>query len=233
MDYEIRERLVVIPARGGSKGLPKKNIKILNGKCLIYYSIDAAREVVSDDDICITTDDIEIKETVENYGLKVPFLRPAELATDSAETYSVLLHALNYYESLGIKYKRLILLQPTSPLRKGKHVKEADQLYSSEIDMVVSVKETKSNPYYLLFEENEKGFLVKSKDGDFVRRQDCPKVWEFNGAVYIINSESLRQMPLNKFKRVVKYEMDEYSSFDIDDEMDWKIILEYTKQNGI
>lgn len=88
--------LVIIPARGGSKGLPGKNIKPLNGKPLIQYTIEAAKEVFPEERICVTTDAEEIKSCVESYGLKVPFMRPAALATDQAGTHEVLLHAINF-----------------------------------------------------------------------------------------------------------------------------------------
>ena len=109
--------LVVIPARGGSKGIPHKNIKKLNGKELITYSIDVARQLTSDDNICVSADDDNIIATVENYGLKVAFKRPIELATDSAGTNGVLLHALDFYENQGRTYDVIVLLQPTSPFR--------------------------------------------------------------------------------------------------------------------
>lgn len=99
--------LVIIPARGGSKGIPKKNIKNFCGKPLIYYSIDIARQLVEDDDICISTDDSEIIDCVKNYGLNVPFIRPSELSNDTATTNDVLLHALDYY-SRGLS-KNMIL----------------------------------------------------------------------------------------------------------------------------
>ena len=89
--------------------------------------------------------------------------------------------------------------------------------------MIVSVKETKSNPYFVLREENEKGFLVKSKDSNNIRRQDVPKVWELNGATYVINTKSLKNNTLNKFEKVKKYEMDEISSHDIDTLYDWEL----------
>ena len=215
--------LVIIPARGGSKGIPHKNIKPLGEKPLIYYTIDCARQLVSDDDICVSTDDPEIIKCVEEYGLKVPFVRPAELATDTAGTYEVLLHALCFYEKLGKIYDNIILLQNTSPLRSAKHVKDAMNLYSSDIDMVVSVKETASNPYYNCFEEDKKGFLQISKgDGLFTRRQDVPKAYEYNGAIYIINPDSLKKMSLGKFPKRVKYVMDDLHSVDLDNMIDWK-----------
>lgn len=215
--------LVIIPARGGSKGIPHKNIRELSGKPLIYYSIDVARELVSDEDICVTTDDDEIINKVLEYGLKVPFKRPDYLATDTCGTYDVLIHALQYYESIGRKYEQIILLQCTSPFRSVDDVKSALSLYTKELDMVVSVKETKANPYYNCFEENEDGFLKLSKGtGNFVRRQEVPKAWEYNGAVYIINPISLKKKPISKFEKIKKYEMDEFHSIDLDSMLDWK-----------
>jgi len=222
--------LVVIPARGGSKGLPGKNIKILGGKPLIHYTIEAARQVFNDNEICVSTDDFEIKNITEKIGLKVPFLRPVELALDNSGTREVLLHALKFYEDTNYYPDTLILLQPTSPFRTSKQIKDALEEYSNDIDMIVSVKETKSNPYYILFEENKNGFLEKTKEANFIRRQDCPKVWEYNGAIYIINIEALKKAPLNKFKRIKKYQMDEFSSHDIDTLFDWKI-AEFLIQN--
>ena len=109
--------LVVIPARGGSKGLPGKNIKDLCGKPLIGYSIDVARAITSDENICVSTDDQKIIDVVESYGLHVPFVRPAEFATDKAATNDVLLHAVDFYEKRGKHYDKLLLLQPK--VRKG------------------------------------------------------------------------------------------------------------------
>lgn len=224
--------LVIIPARGGSKGIPGKNIKLLNGKPLIYYTIDAARCITDDTHICVSTDDDRIIETVENYGLKVPFKRPELLATDTASTYDVLLHALHFYEAQGEKFDAIILLQATSPFRTGQHIKEALTLYTKDIDMVVSVKETDSNPYYVCFEEDENGMLQISKgDGHYTRRQDCPPVYEYNGAIYIINPYSLKKSPLNKFSKRIKYVMDRNHSLDLDNMMDWKLAEMFIKEN--
>lgn len=219
--------LVVIPARGGSKGIPHKNIKPLNGKPLIYYTIDAARCIADDAHICVSTDDDSIIETVEQYGLRVPFKRPESLATDTAGTYEVLLHALGFYEEKGECFDAVILLQATSPFRTGNHIEEALKLYSDDLDMVVSVKETDSNPYYFCFEEDAEGMLHISKgDGHYTRRQDCPPVYEYNGAIYIINPTSLKAMPLSKFQKKMKYVMDRECSLDLDTMIDW-IIAEY------
>jgi CMP-N,N'-diacetyllegionaminic acid synthase len=215
--------LAIIPARGGSKGLPRKNVLPLNGKPLIQYTIEAARAVFDDSDICVSTDDLEIVEVVRNLGLELPFIRPDILAEDHSTTQDVIIHALEFYKNKGVDYDSIVLLQPTSPLRKANHIVEALSLYNADIDMVVSVKETDSNPYYVLFEENHEGYLQKSKVGDFTRRQDCPKVWEYNGALYIVNKISLLKKPIYSFDKVVKFVMDAKSSVDIDNEIDLKI----------
>ncbi len=216
--------LVIIPARGGSKGIPRKNIKPLAGKPLIHYTIDVARSIVADEDICVSTDDPAIIQCVEGYGLKVPFVRPAELATDTAGTYGVLLHALHFYEQRGMHYDVVLLLQNTSPFRTAQQVREALALYNPSVDMVVSVKECSANPYYCVFEENDEGYLHICKgDGNITRRQDAPKVYEYNGAIYVINPDSLKSMPLNKFPRRMKYVMDELTSLDLDTMNDWQM----------
>ena len=226
--------LYVIPARGGSKGIPHKNIKSLAGKPLIGYSIDVARQLAADDDICLTTDDPEIAATAESMGLNVPFLRPASLATDTCGTYEVLIHALDFYRDRGIDYDTLVLLQPTSPMRTADDVRAAMALYSPDIDMVVTVKEAASNPYYNCYETDNDGFLHISKgDGGYTRRQDAPKVWEYNGAVYVINVESLRRMPLSAFTRRRMSVMPAERSVDLDTPVDWLIaekLIENSKQ---
>lgn len=220
----MNNTLVIIPARGGSRGIPHKNIKSLAGKPLICYTLDAARSIVDDTEICVSTDDTSIVEVVEQYGIHVPFLRPAELAGDTAGTYEVLLHALNFYETQGKNFEIILLLQATSPFRTGRHIQEALKLYTPEIDMVVSVKEAESNPYYSCFEENENGMLEISKgNGHYTRRQDCPPVYEYNGAIYIINPQSLKKTPLSQFSKRVKYVMDREHSLDLDTMLDWKM----------
>ena len=226
------EPLFIIPARGGSKGLPGKNVKVLAGKPLICHAIDNARALSTDDNICISTDDDTIIGIAENYGLPVEFKRPSDLAADNSGMYEVLLHALNHYERRGKRYDVTVLLQPTSPFRKVNQIAEAISIFQSDIDMVVSVKETHSNPYSVLFEENPHGYLEKSKKGNFVRRQDCPTVWELNGAIYVLNVESLRRKPISEFDRIVKYCMDDLTSIDIDNKIDW-MFSEFLIEKGL
>lgn len=216
--------LVVIPARGGSKGIPHKNFKPLNGKPLIYYSIDVARQFTVDEDICVSTDDDEIIKVVENYGLKVPFKRPDYLATDTCGSNEVIQHAWKFYEDKGIHYDAVLLLQPTSPFRKVEFLKEAVTLYDDSIDMVTSVKSAPCNPYYDGFEDNDEGLLTISKgDGTIERRQDAPKVWQLNGSIYVINPKSLMEKGLANFTRIRKYPMSDLYSVDIDNPFDWKV----------
>lgn len=138
-----------------------------------------------------------------------------------------------FYEKRGEIFDVVLLLQVTSPFRMSKHIEEAFKLYTKNLDMVVSVKETDSNPYYLCFEDDAQGMLHISKgDGLYTRRQDCPPVYEYNGAIYIINTASLKAMPLNKFTKRVKYVMDREHSIDLDTMMDW-MMAEYMIKNKI
>lgn len=223
--------LVIIPARAGSKGLPGKNWKLLHGKPLIQYTIEVALETFAADEICITTDAPEVMEIAQNLGVSIPFVRPEVLASDNAGSRDVMLHALNFWEAHYYKPDVLVLLQPTSPFRTSQHIQDGLKLYSQQIDMVVGVKETQANPYYVLREEDERGYLKPSKVGAFTRRQDCPKVFEINGAFYAINPESLLQKNLSDFDRVLKLEMDAVSSHDIDDALDWLVAESIVKTN--
>ena len=142
------KKLVIIPARAGSKRLPNKNLKLLDNKPLIMHSVDIARKIFNDNEICISTNSTKIKAVVEKSGLHVPFLRPEELAQDTSSTEDVLMHALNWYNHNGYEPDIIILLQPTSPFRQLKDINNAIAKFSKEIDMVVSVKEGKANPYF-------------------------------------------------------------------------------------
>lgn len=213
-------KLFLIPARGGSKGLPGKNILDFKGKPLICHTIDAAKEAMGANDVlCVSTEDKRIRSIVEEYGIQVYFDRPQELATDKASTSDVISHAVDWFKRENESFDLIVLLQATSPLRKAKHIMEALNLWSPEVDMIVSVKITESNPYYSLFEEDPTGLLVKTKKGDFHRRQDCPIVYEYNGAIYIFRTGSNPSKALRKRK----YVMPKISSIDIDDAIDFKV----------
>lgn len=214
--------LYLIPARGGSKGIPHKNIKLLHGKPLIQYSIEVARKFAVDDDICISTDDLQIKAVAEGLGLKVPFLRPDYLASDTAGTSDVIVHALDFYAQQGKEYDVVVLLQPTSPLRTVQNVKDCLALYTDEYDMVTTVKE--SSVSAVLCKENSQGYLEQVIGGNNVRRQDAEKFYEYNGAVYVINAKAVKEKGLGGFAKIKKCVMAEENSVDIDTMLDWKIV---------
>lgn len=218
----LKEVLVVIPARKGSKGIPGKNKKLLNGKPLIAYTIEAALGIFEKEQICISTDDEDIVQLAESYGISVPFLRPAELSTDTAGSQEVLIHAYEFYREKGFDAAVVCLLQATSPFRTTKHISEATNAYSTDCDMLVSVVESKANPYFNLMEESAEGFLEKSKVGNFKTRQEAPKVYELNGAIYFINTTSLTKQPISSFTKVLKYVMPSAASVDLDLPEDWE-----------
>ena len=223
--------LYLIPARGGSKGLPGKNIKILGNKPLINYSIDFARNFTNDLNICVSSDDKKIIKCVNDYGLKTYFKRPENLATDYSTTNEVINHAISYYESIGIKYDLVILLQPTSPFRKIQDLKNMLNSWSNDLDLLVSVRENHDSPYFNIFEENSKGFLQKSKESTATRRQDAPKAYAINGSIYIYNVKSIKKNEINLIKKYVM--KDHINSLDIDTSFDFMICQTVIKNNLI
>lgn len=216
--------LYIIPARGGSKGIPRKNIKALCGRPLIAYTIDAAfaASETLGGHILLSTDDAEIADVARSLGLEVEYMRPAELATDTSGSRELMLDAMDWADAHAIAYDCVVLLQPTSPLRTAADIVDAAALYSDAVDMVVSVCPSDANPYYNLFETDADGTLHVCKgDGLFTRRQDAPPVLQYNGAVYIINPASLRALPLGAFPRRIPYLMPLSRSIDLDTEADW------------
>lgn len=217
--------LFLIPARGGSKGVPNKNSRLLKGKPLILHTIDVIRDEFKDHEstICVSSDSQTIIDIVEKEGIRVPFVRPSEFAQDHSSSESVMLHAVQFYAEKAKPFDVLVLLQPTSPFRTRKQIEEAIDLFTLDLDMVVSVKKSKANPYFNLFEEQTNGFLKKSKESNFIRRQDCPEIYEYNGAIYVINVHSLLTKGYANFDKIKKYEMDSASSLDIDTQDDFDL----------
>ena len=223
--------LYLIPARKGSKGLPHKNTKILVDKPLIEYSIDfASQNMTSDDELCISTNDSNVIKIAESKGFNIPFIRPEYLSNDTATSYDVIKHALNHYKKVNKYFDAILLLQPTSPFRTQEDLNKLLHEYDADTDMVASVKQAKENPYFTLFEEDESGFLKKSKQGHFERRQDCPEVYAFNGSMYLIKVESIEKNKILDFKKVRKIIMPSERSVDIDTIEDW-ILAEYFWNN--
>ena len=211
--------LVIIPARGGSKGIPDKNIKELCGKPLILHTVEAARKLFTDSQIIVSTDSQRIKQIVEGSGLKVPFLRPPRLSTDHTPMDDVILHALDYFERSYNPPQKIILLQPTSPLRDQNHIKEAIELFVDEIDLLVSVKKTDSNPYYYSM---KKTVFLKNLKLVFSFEDKIVRMCGLNGAIYIYNTNSIKNLGLKNLKKI-KFIMDNKSSIDIDSQIDFDL----------
>jgi N-acylneuraminate cytidylyltransferase len=220
----MKNIIFVIPARGGSKGIPGKNIKPMGGIPLICRSIDIARKFVDDKDICVTTDSDEIISVVRQHGMEVPFKRPDYLATDTASSYDVLIHALDFYKAKGVDYDWIVLLQPTTPFRKEEDLRKMLDMMTDDLDMVVSVKQAETNPYYNCFAVNEQGYLqkfIKTPGAGYGRQAARPVIYEKNGSVYVIKIDSLRKQKINEFEKVHFYEMNKVYSIDLDEPLDW------------
>jgi N-acylneuraminate cytidylyltransferase len=216
--------LYLIPARKGSKGLPGKNTKMLGDKALIEYSIDFALSNMKEgDELCISTNDPKVQEISRCKGIQIHFIRPEELSNDKSSSYDVIIHAINFYEKLNKNFDAVLLLQPTSPFRNQDDLINLIKMFDDETDMVVSVKLAKENPYFSLFEQNEVGYLIKCKEGNFERRQDCPEVFAFNGSMYLININSIKKSRIAEFKSIKKIVMPEERSVDIDTLADWTL----------
>ncbi len=216
------DTLFVITARGGSKGIPRKNIKLLGGKPLIVYSIEMARRFAPDSHIIVSTDDEEIAEVARATGLPVPYMRPAELGGDTIGSREVMVDVLDWADRQGIKYSRLCLLQPTSPFRSEADVQACLDRYTPDVDMVTTVVESAANPYYDTFEVNpETGFMQIAKGhGMYTRRQDAPQCIQTSGSVYVFNPHALRTKQQGEMNRVPVL-VDKTRAVDLDTPFDW------------
>ncbi len=213
--------LALITARGGSKGLPRKNILQVNGKPLIAWTIEAALKSRFIDHVVLSSDDNEIITTAKAWGCSAPFLRPDLLATDTATSIDVVMHALDHVS--GFDY--LILLQPTSPLRTSLDIDMAfNHLISNNAPSCVSICEVEQSPYWMYFvkEDNRIDSVLTQSAGIF-RRQDLPKVYKLNGAIYIAKIDWLQKTRSFITKDTVGFIMSKQNSLDIDTAEDFEI----------
>lgn len=219
----MNKKLVLIPARGGSKGIPNKNIKMFAGKPLIAHSLNLARTLFDDNDICVSTDSFEIMDVLNKYNYTAPFVRPSKISQDNSSMNEVLNHCIAFYKSKGFDYDSIIILQPTSPLRTKDQFIQCLNIFNKNSELLISVKETSSNPFYLMFQENNDGYLERIAKKNFYYRQEAPKIWEINGAFYILKIDSFLQKQSLYNLKTEKYIMDKESSIDIDDNHDWNL----------
>lgn len=229
--YKDKKILAVIPARGGSKGIPKKNIIDLLGKPLLYYSVKSAKESKYIDKVIISTDDEEIAEVGKKLGAEVPFLRPKEISGDKAKSIDAFIHAIKKLEKLEEKYDYILLLQNTSPLRQSWHIDEAiEKIIESDERSLVSVSEVIEHPC-IMRTLDEKGCTLPliSMTGD-MRRQDFPPIYIVNGAIYIQKNDEHLNLDTNLNGGKLAYIMSREYSVDIDEYLDLDIAMHYLKK---
>jgi CMP-N,N'-diacetyllegionaminic acid synthase len=217
--------LTLIPARGGSKRIPRKNIRSLGGKPLIVWSIDVAKDIPEVVDILVSTDDKEIAEIAKSAGAMVPWLRPPKLSTDTASSVDVCLHALEWYEKENGKVDGLMLLQSTSPFRsRGSILQGIDLFRRHKHRPVIGVSAAKSHPMWCF--EIEKGIMRPFMKSEtlHMRSQDLPPAYMVNGGFYLVSPKYLREERSFYKGQIIPLIIDpSEESMDIDTEWDWKL----------
>lgn len=223
--------LYLIPARGGSKGLPGKNILPLCGKPLVAWSIETALEAAREfpGKIVVSTDDKAIADVADQYGARVPFMRPAALAADTTPSMDVVLHAIRWYAEKGEHFDLLAMLEPTSPQRDAEDISRAIRLLVStdEAESIVGVTKTESaHPAFLVhLDRNRFISPYNKKEIKVLRRQDLDDLYFFEGSLYISKVTSLIKRETFYHEKTLGYEMPKWKSFEVDDLVD-SIIIE-------
>lgn len=217
--------LGLIPARGGSKGVPRKNVRILNGKPLLAYTAEAALNAEHLARVILSTDDEEFADIGRNLGLDVPFMRPPELAEDTTPTLPVVQHALLTLERAGDRYDAVCLLQPTNPLRRTEDVDACIEiLATSGADSVVSVLQVphEYNPKWVYWKNDSGQLRLVTGDAEPIsRRQDLPSAYHRDGSVYVSRRDTVVEGNSLYGNTVFGYEVDYCDSVNIDSEQDW------------
>ena len=231
--YNNKKVLAVIPARGGSKGLPKKNIRLLNGKPLIAYSIEAALNSKYIDKLFISTDSQEIADVSEKYGAKVPELRPDELAQDASSTVDVLIYTIDMLENKGEKYDYLLLLEPTSPLRKKD---DADKIIklgidNEEADGVISLGRIHLEHPSIDKKIDENGYITKyfEKVESFYQRQKEDAAFFPYGVGYFVKIDRFKETHMVYMEHMLPYYIERWQNYEIDDLFDFECIATVMK----
>lgn len=228
--------LAIIPARGGSKGIPRKNVRLLNGRPLIEYTCDAARQSRLISRAIVSTDCSEIADVARQSGVEVPFLRPPELAADGSPTIDVIDHALRWIQgTCGDQYEVVVLLQPTAPLRTAVHIDEAlTTLVGRQIDAVVSVTRVPAH-YHPAWQFRVQGDeLIPWSGGTFhdvpSQRQMLSPSYTRNGAIYAFQRQTLQRDRSIYGTCCAPYVMSSEVSVNIDTEDDWRMAESYLRR---
>lgn len=217
--------LAIIPARGGSKGIPRKNIASFCGKPLIAWSIEEALRSKYIDRVIVSTEDKEIGEVSQKYGAEVPFLRPVELSQDDTPGIDPILHCIKWLKlNEKCEYDYICTLQCTSPFRNSEHIDEAlEKLLSNKGDSIVSISESEVSPYWMKKIKHGKLVDFIKNIPTYTRRQDLPKVYKINGALYMIKTSTLLKNKSWYSRNTLPYIMNRVDSIDIDEPIDLKI----------
>jgi CMP-N,N'-diacetyllegionaminic acid synthase len=225
MTMDKTKNIAIIPARSGSKGLLNKNIKLLHGKPLLAYSIDAALTSELFDEVYVSTDSTEYAKIAMEYGASVPFLRNEATATDKASSWDVVREALNRYQELGKTFDMVTLLQPTTPLRKAEDIKNAYQLYQEKkANAIVSVCEMDHSPLWSnTLPENLSLENFIRKEVSSLPRQELNTYYRINGGIYMVKVDYFLQVQSIYQSECFAYIMDKKCSVDIDDAFDFAV----------
>jgi len=226
--YKNRSAIVIIPARGGSKGLPGKNIKMLCGKPLIAWSIEAGLKSKLVDHVMVTTDDKDIADIAKQFGATVPFMRPVELAQDKSTSVSVVQHVLDFYKTQrGKMFDYIVLLEPTSPLREPNDIDQMlTQLIDREndIDSIVSVGEVHEHPSIMKRIRGETLAPYCAELELTSRRQDNQPAYFPYGIAYIVKTRTFQEEKTFYTSRNTFYKIKRYQNYEIDDIYDFLAI---------
>lgn len=220
----IKNKLVygLITARGGSKGIPHKNIYPLNDKPLIAYTIEPALRSKYIDRLVVSTDDEAIADVAKKFKAEVPFIRPNNLSGDSSSSASVIEHAIKYFENENKTPDLIVLLQPTSPLRNVDDIDEALEIFvNSDAESLISVCKSDQSPYWFK-KINDNGFIADylPQPSSYIRRQDTPDLYILNGAIYILDTKSFLSSKIILGDKSLPYIMPYERSVDIDNMLD-------------
>jgi len=216
--------LATICARGGSTGVPRKNILPLLGKPLIQYTIEQAQACPLIDHIYVSTDDEEIAEVARQAGAQVPFLRPAEMATSTAPKIPVIQHLVDWVVDSGIEVDKIVDLDPTSPLREQEDIRTCIEMLDENTDVVITGYLAIKNPYFNMVEQQPDGYysLVKQVPGGVHQRQRAPKVYAMNASIYVWHLHTLSKGLWDGKTKL--HVMPRERSIDVDEPIDFKLV---------
>lgn len=226
--------IAIIPARGGSKGIPQKNIKLLGGKPLIFYTIEAALKSKYLDRVIISTDSKEIARIAKSYGANVPFLRPKEYARDNSPDSEVIEHVVDWFKKRGKNFDIVVWLEPTSPLRKPDDIDKAIEIFIknfNKADSLVSVGEVHTESPFIT-KKIERGYVkpLVRINKNIHQRQQLPKAYFPYGVIYLSKTTTYQRYKTFYQKRTIPYFIERWQNYEIDDIYDLKVVEAIIKQ---